>query len=88
MSDVGRRPEPLTVLLVKQPLQAAVHQTLAALRKTPTKQLPSPSANQTTSSRERRAGRLTVAVQGPEQRVVGVVRPPTQAVVEVAHAVG
>lgn len=32
--------------------------------------------------------RLTVAVQGPEQGGVGVVSPPTQAVVEVAHAVG
>lgn len=29
-----------------------------------------------------------MAVQGPEERGVGVVRPPTQAVVEVAHAVG
>lgn len=31
--------------------------------------------------------RLTVAVQGPEQRGVGVVRPPTQAVVELTHGV-
>lgn len=32
--------------------------------------------------------RLTVAVQGPEERGVGVVRPPAQAAVEVARAVG
>lgn len=31
--------------------------------------------------------RLTVAVQGPEQRGVGVVRPPAQAVVKVARGV-
>lgn len=32
-------------------------------------------------------GGLTVAVQGPEERGAGVVRPPAQAVVEVAPAV-
>lgn len=32
--------------------------------------------------------RLTVAVQRPEHRGVGVVRPPTQAVVEVTGALG
>ena len=29
-----------------------------------------------------------MAVQGPQERGVGVVRPPAQAVVEVTHAVG